>query len=156
MDLTPYYGWIVFIHVLAAFLFAAGHGISVFVAFRIRGESDRARMGALLDLSRGSVNVASLALLVLLVAGILAGIVAQSFDKIWIWASLIGLFVIAGVMTPVGIGYFNRIRVAIGQRTRDMKEGVPDPVPVSDGELAAVLKSNAPEILAVVGGGGFV
>ena len=49
MDLTPYIGWIVFIHVLGAFVFAAGHGVSMFVAFQVRRETDRARMAALLD-----------------------------------------------------------------------------------------------------------
>jgi hypothetical protein len=156
MDLTPYIGWIVFIHVLAAFVFAAGHGVSMFAAFQLRRERDRARMGALLDISGASVLAATIALIVLLVAGILAGVVLQSFGKTWIWVSLILLVVIGGLMTPLGIGYFNRIRIALGMRTRDLKDGDPDPVPASDGELAAILASRRPEQLLLIGGGGFL
>jgi hypothetical protein len=49
MDLTPYVAWIVFAHVLGAFMFAAGHGVSMFVVFQARRERDRGRLGALLD-----------------------------------------------------------------------------------------------------------
>jgi hypothetical protein len=156
VDLTPYIGWIVFVHVLAAFVFAAGHGVSLFVAFQLRREKDRDRMAALLDVSAASLVAAVIGLLVLFIAGILAGIVLQSFGRIWIWASLVGLVVIGGLMTPLGIGYFNSIRMAIGQRTRDLKPGDPDPVPASDAELAAVLASPRPEQLLAFGGGGFV
>jgi len=156
MDLTPYLGWIVFLHVFGAFLFVAGHGISMFAAYRVRAETDRARIGALLDLSAGSLIAASIGLLLLLIGGIIAGIVAGSFGRWWIWISL-GLFiVITGVMTPVGSGYMNRIRAAIGQRTRNLKPSDPDPVPVSDAELATIQASRAPETLLLVGGGGFV
>lgn len=47
MDLTPYLGWIVFLH-LVVFLFAAGHGVSFVAAFRIKQERDPARLRALL------------------------------------------------------------------------------------------------------------
>ena len=45
MDLTPYIRWIVFLHVLGAFMFAAGHGVSMFVAFQVRRETDRGTDG---------------------------------------------------------------------------------------------------------------
>ena len=60
MDLTPYMPWIVFIHVAGAFAFAAGHGVSMFVAFRVRTEPDRARLATLLDLSGTSLGVAGI------------------------------------------------------------------------------------------------
>ena len=156
MDLSPYVRWIVFVHVLAAFVFAAGHGVSVIVAFRVRRERDRARMAAQLDLSQLSVLIATIALVVLFLAGILAGVVLNSWSKTWIWVSLVLLIAIGFAMTPLGIGHFNRIRVALGQRTRDFKEGQPDPVPASDEVLAVALSSRRPELLFVIGAGGFV
>ncbi len=156
MDLTPYIGWIIFVHVLAAFVFAAGHGVSIFAAFQIRRETDHARIAALLDVSALSLAAAGTALVILLVAGILAGIVLQSFGRTWIWASLVLLVVIGGLMTPLGIGHFNRIRSALGQRTRNLKEADPDPVPASDAELAGILASRRPEQLLLIGGGGFL
>jgi hypothetical protein len=156
MDLTPFMPWIVFIHVAAAFVFAAGHGVTMYVAFAVRREKDRTRMATLLDISSWALGSAGIAVLVVFVAGILAGIVAGSWNRAWIWVSL-GLFIAIGVaMTPIGGAWFNKLRVALGQRTRSFKPGDADPVPVSDGALAALQVSNVPEILLAVGGGGFL
>lgn len=156
MDLTPYVRWIVFLHVLGAFAFAAGHGVSMFAAFRLRGERDRARLATLLDLSGASLGLAFIGLLVLLVSGIVAGIVLGSFGRGWIWASLAVLVVVTIFMTPLGSTYYTRIRAALGQRTRGLKPDDPDPTPVSDEELAALLASRRPELLLLIGAGGFV
>lgn len=156
MDLTPYLGWIVFLHVLGAFLFVAGHGVSMFVVFQARKERDRARLGALLDVSGWSIGIATLGMLILLVAGIVAGVVLQSWDKLWIWVSLVLFLVIGFAMTPIGGGYLRGLRVALGQRPRNAKPGDPDPVAMSDSELAALQASNRPELLLAIGGGGFL
>lgn len=156
MDLTPSIGWIVFVHVLGAFAFVAGHGVSMFVAFQIRRERDRQRLEALLDLSGWSLGLAGVGMLVLLVSGILAGIVLGSWDRPWLWISLVLFIVIGGAMTPIGGGYLRRARLALGQRTSNMKASEPDPVPVSDAELDKILESKRPELLLAIGGGGFV
>jgi MFS family permease len=156
MDLTPYSRAIVFLHVLGAFMFVAGHGVSMFVAFNVRRERDRGKLAALLDLSGWSLGVAGIGLLVLLVSGILAGIVLGSFGRLWIWVALVLLVVIGGLMTPVGGAYLGGLRGAIGQRTRNLKPGDPDPVPASDEALAALQASRRPETLLALGAGGFV
>jgi hypothetical protein len=156
MDLTPYIGWILFLHVGGAFAFAAGHGVSIFVAFQVRRERDLGRIGALLDISAASLTAAGIGLLVLLVAGIVAGITLGSFGRAWIWVSLVLLVVIGGVMTPIGGIYFANVRRAIGQRPRNLKPDQPDPVPVSASELAAMLDTRRPELLLLIGGGGFL
>lgn len=156
MDLMPYIKWIVFLHVAGTFMFVAGHGVSMFVAFQLRKERDRARLGALLDLSGWSLGTAGIGLLVLFLSGILAGIVLGSFGKAWIWIALVLFIVIAALMTPVGVKYLTGIRIALGQRTRGLKPADPDPVPASDADLEALLVSRAPETLLLLGGGGFL
>ena len=156
MDLTPWIGWIIFLHVLGAFLFVAGHGVSMFVAFRVRGESDRARMAALLDFSGLALVAAYIGLLLLFVGGIVGGIVLGSWSRAWIWVSLVLFIGIAIAMTPLGISYFNRLRLALGIRTRELKPTDPDPIPASDAALAEILKARNPELLLLVGAGGFV
>jgi hypothetical protein len=156
MDLTPYVGWIVFVHVSGAFAFATGHGVSIYMAFQVRRERDPSRIGALLDISAASLALAGVGLLVLLVAGVVAGIVLGSFGRAWIWVSLVLLVVIGGLMTPIGGIYFANVRRAIGQRTSGMKPDQPDPVPVSAAELAAMLDTRRPELLLLIGGGGFL
>jgi hypothetical protein len=156
MDLTPYIGGIIFLHVLGAFMFVAGHGVSMFVVFQARKERDRARLGALLDLSGTSLGVAGIGLLLVLVAGILAGLVLGSWSKLWIWVSL-GLFLAIGIaMTPIGGTYLRGLRTALGQPARNAKPGDPPLVPATDAELAALQVSKRPEILLATGAGGFV
>lgn len=156
MDLTPYVGWIVFLHVLGAFMFVAGHGVSMFAIFQVRRERDRGRLAALLDLSGMSLGVASLGMLILLISGILAGVVLGSFGKWWIWVSLGLILAIGFAMTPIGGSYLRGLRLAIGQAPRNAKPGDPAPVPVGDDELAALQATRRPEILLLLGAGGFV
>jgi predicted integral membrane protein DUF2269 len=147
---------LVFLHVLGAFMFVAGHGVSMFVVFRARKETDRGRLAALLDLSGWSLAVAGIGMLVLLVGGIWSGIILGSWARLWIWVSLILFVVIGGIMTPVGGAYLRKLRVGLGQPARGAKPGDAPPVPVGDGELAALRASKAPELLLAVGGGGFI
>lgn len=156
MDLLPYLGWIVFLHIAGTFAFVGGHGVSMFVAFQLRRERDRLRLAALLDLSGTSLSTAFIGLLVLFVSGIVAGIALGSFGEAWIWVSLVLLVVIAGTMTPLGTAYFGGVRRALGMRTRALKPTDPDPVPLSDAELASLLESRRPEALLLIGGGGFL
>lgn len=155
MDLTPYLPAIVFVHVASAFAFAAGHGVSMLVGFRLRSERDRTRLATLLDLSGTSLAVAGIGLLVLLVSGILAGIVGGHFGRGWIWASLALFLVVGGLMTPLGGSHFRQVRVGLGQRV-GLKPEEPNPVPLGEPELAALLDTGRAELLALVGVGGFL
>ena len=156
MDFTALQPWLKFLHVAGAFLFVAGHGVSMFVAFRLRGEGDRARMLPLVDLSASSLAVTFGGLLVMFFSGIAAGITGSYFGRGWIWVSLVLLVVVATVMTPLASGHFTRVRRALGQRTRDMKPNDPDPAPLPAEEVAALAAGRWPEVTALVGGGGFV
>jgi hypothetical protein len=62
------YAFVVFLHVIGAFAFVAAHGVSMLTSFQLRGERDRARQGALLELSQLGAGVMYIGLLLLLVA----------------------------------------------------------------------------------------
>jgi hypothetical protein len=156
VNLVPWLPWLVFAHVLGAFLFVLAHGVSAFVAFRVRRERDPARIAALLDLSGASLGLAFVALLLLLVAGIVTGIVKGSFGQAWIWLSIAVLVVVAGAMTPLGSGYYGRIRGAVARQTGAGAGMDPDPSAGGSEELEGLLETRRPEALAVVGGGGFL
>lgn len=153
MDVYP---WLVLTHVVAAFIFILAHGVSAFVTFRVRSEPDRARLGALLDLSASSLGITFMALAVALVAGIAAAIVGGHFAKFWPWAAIIILVVVAGSMTPLATYPLTAIRRGLGQPTKDdTKKGiVPDPL--SDADIAVLRANLRPRLVTAIGLGGLV
>lgn len=150
MDLYP---WLVVTHIVAAFAFVMAHGVSVFVMYRVRREGDRARIAAFVDLSAGSLSLAFISLLIVLIAGIAAAISGDFFSHAWPWVSIGLLVVVGGLMTPLAAIPMNKIRHALGIAIRGDKEA---PVAASDAELAALRASLRPELAAGIGGGGLI
>jgi len=152
MDLTTYLPWLKFAHILGAFLFVGGHGVSMAMALRLRHEREPARMLAILDLSASAIGIATVGMLVLLVAGIADGVVGGYFGRLWIWLALV-IFIGTGfAMTPLASGHFNAIRLALGQRTRQLKATDPDPVPLPIDQTIALAASPRPMQVAAFGG----
>ena len=157
MDLTAWLPLLRVVHVLAAFAFVLIHGASAMVAFKLRGERDRARMQALLELSNAYLNWLYLAFLVLLVAGILAGIAGGYWTsgRYWLWASLGILIAIVIAMYLLATPHFDALRHALGMPTYDdMRKDREPPPPASDEELDRLLGSARPMQAAGVGIGG--
>ena len=151
-----WYPWLVLAHVLGAFGFALGHGVSVHTAFKLREERDRARVETLLDLSQTSLMLLYASLLVLLAAGIAAGFVGGWWGQLWIWTSIGILVVVIAVMYAVGSPYYMGLRKALGRPGYEPKEGEPPPEPMTPDQLAAHLRSTRPLWLAGVGTVGLV
>ena len=157
MDLVPWLPWINLIHVLAAFGFVFVHGVSGLLSLRVRGERDRERIKTMTELSGSFIGWGWITLLVLVLAGAVSGIVAGwwTSGRLWIWASVVVLVVVAGLMTPIGSRYMNSVRHAVGVATfDDLRKKREPPPPASDEELARVLASPQPLIAAAIGVGG--
>lgn len=124
MDLTPYLLWLKFAHILGAFLFVGGHGVSMAMALRLRRERDPARMLAMSSvvplwparLSLGGAMLVVAAWAVLQVAFILGWLhvtdVQQAATGGWAiqagLLALIGLWIagaslLAGAWLPLGV-----------------------------------------------------
>lgn len=146
-----WYPILVLIHVLGAFGFVLGHGVSVHVAVRLRSERDPARVGAMLDLSGVSLATVYLSLLVLLAAGIAAGFVGDHWGRLWIWTSIGVLVLMLGFMYAVASPYYSDLRRAVGQKAYGDKKEAPPPEPVSAEELARRLGSPRPWWLLAIG-----
>lgn len=146
------YPWLVVIHLIGAFAFVAGHGVSMHTSIRLRSERDPARVAALLDLSGASLGLVYIGLLLLLGGGIAAGFVGGHWGRLWIWVSLILLIGVAVFMYVVATPYYASLRRAVGQRAQGDKDDAPPPEPLPTNELAALLVSSRPLLLAVVGG----
>jgi hypothetical protein len=150
------YPWIVLLHVAGAFLFVISHGASAWAVIALRRETDPGRIRALADLSSASLTVMYVGLLLLLVGGVWAGIAGDWFRFGWIWAAL-ALFVAVSVgMYAIATPYFKRLRIALGQRVMGMPKDAPDPLPLVDGEIAAVAAAAPASLLVTVGVGGLL
>lgn len=143
------YDWVVFVHVVAGFAFVAGHGVSAHVAFQLRGERDRARITALLDLSSYSLFLLYGALLVLLAAGILAGFMGGWWAQLWIWVALGLVVVISFSMYVMASPYYAGLRRGLGLKAYGDAKTPAEPL--SDDELARLLSSPRPWWMAAIG-----
>lgn len=145
------YRWLVFVHILAAFLFLLAHGGSANAVFRIRRETERSRLAALLDLSSASLGLGYLSLLVLLAAGIAVGFMGRWWGMGWIWASLLLLILSAVGMYLRSSMPLNRVRKAAGLPYHDGKRAQPAGPPASDGDLRAAATAVRPLESAAIG-----
>jgi hypothetical protein len=155
---VSWHPWIVYAHVLGAFAFAAGHGVAVTMAFRLRSERDPARIAAILDFSLWQVSpksLMSIGFLVLFLSGIAAGFTGGYWGRLWIWVALALLVVITVLMTPMAAGHYNKVRAAIGQRPPRDKSDAPPPAPLPPEQLERLLLAPIPWVLAALGGIGF-
>ena len=149
------YGWIVLLHVLGAFAFVAAHGVSMLTAFQLREERDRARQAALLEASGAGIGLMYIGLLLLLVAGIVAGFMGNHWGRGWIWASLGTLVVVIAVMYAVATPFYGRMRTAAGLPGSADSAAKYKP-PATEADLDQLAASNRPMVLALVGGIGLV
>jgi hypothetical protein len=151
-----WYSWLVLAHVIGAFGFVLGHGVSAHAAIQLRNEREPARVAALLDLSGLSLATTYVSLLVLLAAGIAAAFVGDHWGRLWIWAAIGILVVLLGFMYAVASPYYGDLRRAIGQKAYgDKKEAAP-PEPLDAAALALRLDSARPYWLAAIGTIGLV
>jgi hypothetical protein len=164
-DLAPFHAWIVFVHVLGVFLFLLAHGVSAAVLLRLRAERDPAAVRTLVDLSSRTFLVMGIGAAIWFIAGILAGFSGNYWTSgtLWIWASLLVVVIVGGVMTPLGRSYLDRVRSVLGIEPRGRADqptagraGPPTAGEVDPQALEAAIMSGRPLLLAAIGLGGLV
>jgi len=150
------YPWIVFLHVIGAFGFILAHGASASVSFALRRERNLERIRALLNLSINSYNVMYVSLLLLLVAGIVAGFMGRWWGAGWIWTALGLLIALIVAMSLVGTRYYAQVRKAAGlEYFEAMKTHAPIP-PAAPEEMDRLLAASPAMLVAAMGAGGLI
>jgi hypothetical protein len=151
VDPVDIYPWLVFTHIAGAFVFVLAHGVSAWASLQIDNEHEPTRIRALLELMSTSLAGTYVGLLLLLIAGIWAGISGGHFGRGWVWAALGLLIVIGFAMYAIGTRYYGTLRAAVGLRTMQTPKDAPDPVPVAQAELDAILARSPSRALAGIG-----
>jgi hypothetical protein len=146
------YRFWVFVHLVGVFGFLLAHGTSALVAIRLRKEREVERIGALLELSSGSLLVLYISLLLLLLAGIVAGFQGHWWGFGWIWTALGVLIAAMFAMYGLASLYYNRVRVAAGVQTYDQRrKGIQPGSPVPADEIDRLLRSPQPFVVMATG-----
>jgi hypothetical protein len=122
------------LHILGVLGFVMFHGVSIWVAFRLRKERDRMRIAELLQFSGSSVQGMYVSLGLLLLFGVIAGFAGHWWGSWWIWLALLILLGMVGEMSAVAGPYYRRVKEAVEVRP----SGVPRR---SDEELEEILRS---------------
>lgn len=142
------YQALVFVHLVGVVVMAVAHGVSIFAAFRVRGESDPGIVAAVLGMSKTAVLLLYVGFLLMAVGGFGAAWQAGVLLAPWTIASYVVLVVVIAVMYTVATPFYVRVReMASGQATG----GAPDAE-----AMQAALATRRPEILAAVGGIGAI
>jgi hypothetical protein len=124
------------LHLLGAFGFVAAHGATAAVTFKLRSETDPARVRAMLDLSRATRSVMYVSFVALLGAGVALGFVGAWWWAGWIWTSLAVFAVLFLAAFPLAVPYFRALR-------RTLEPGSEDPE-----EMRRLLRGSRPLVLA--------
>jgi len=157
MELIWLKPWLALVHELSLFAFLMAHGTSVFVALRLRSETDHERIARGLELSGMSSPAMFLALLALLASGILSGIVGGwwTSGQLWIWVSVALLVALVVLMYALPVRHLNAVRHALGRPTyADVRKGRQPPLPAGEAEVTALLASPLPLYTAAISFGG--
>jgi hypothetical protein len=83
------YNWMLWLHILFAFLFFFVHGVSMATAFLLPKEKDLKRMSMLLDLPNITIVPMAVSMLGLLVTSVYMGGAAQWWGRGWWGASFL-------------------------------------------------------------------
>lgn len=144
-----YYSWVLYAHIASAMLLLASHGVSVVVMYRIRRERDRTKILTLVTLSGETILPMYIAIGLIVITGVLAGLEIDSFSHWWVWAAIVILLVTIGLMSAIAKPYFTKVKAACEVRP----SGVPR---VSDEELGEILGSSTAHVISAVGLGGLL
>lgn len=150
------YRVVVAVHVFSVFVFLFSHGTSASVAFKLRGERNREKVAALLELSSMASVGTYVGLLAVLVTAFIMAWLGEWFGAAWFWTALVVFFVISIPMTPMAARHFTEVRRSMGVKgppggPKSLREPRP---PMTDEELDAELSALKPWGLTLLGFGG--
>ncbi len=145
--------WLIFIHVLAAIAFFLFHGVSAVMAFRVRRESDLARIRALLDLSQTTLPLMAISFGLLGLTGITLPFLVHIWNMGYIWVSIaliLGVFIYMAVFNET---HYKRLRRMVGLPYLIGNKSYPAEAPCSPQEVESFIKGMNLAPLALAGFG---
>ena len=149
--LTILIRWLIFLHVLAALTFYMAHGASATMAFKVRKETDFARIRAMLDLSNSTMIMMFLSFAVMALTGLIMPFMIHIWNRGYIWVSIVLMLFVAIYMAVFIVTHYMELRRLVGLPYRKGSKELPAEPPSSPEEVAALLKKTSVTGLIVVG-----
>ena len=143
--------WLIFLHVLSAITFFLAHGASAAMTFRVRKETDFARIRAMLDLSWSTMILMGVSFLVMGLTGIILPFLIHIWDKVWIWASIVLMLFVFIYMAVFNETRYKQLRRLVGLPYMQGGKELPAEPPSSPEEVAALLNKTGVTGLVIVG-----
>ena len=143
--------WLIFLHVLAALTFFLAHGTSAAMAFKIRKETDFARIGAMLDLSWSTMILMGISFVVMGLIGIILPFLIHIWNRGYIWASIVLMLFVFIYMGIFNETHYKQLRRLVGLPYRKWSKELPAEPPSSPEEVSTLLKKTSVTGLVVVG-----
>lgn len=135
------YSWLVFLHLVGVVLFAISHGVSAWMAFRIRRDHRSDVVASHLAASEISKGPLYGGLLLIAIGGLGAAWTQGWLLDAWAIGSYVVLAIVLAVMYSVASPYYGGLRQLVGDGT-----GL-----IDQAELDRALDSRRPDILVTVG-----
>jgi hypothetical protein len=136
---------------LAALTFYMAHGASATMAFKVRKETDFARIRAMLDLSNSTMITMGMAFLVMGLTGLILPFMIHIWNRGYIWVSIVLMLFVAIYMAVFNETSYKELRRLVGLPYRKGSKELPAEPPSSPEEVAALLKKTSVTGLVVVG-----
>lgn len=143
--------WLVFFHILAALTFFLAHGASAAMAFKVRKETDFARIRAMLDLSWSTMVLMGVSFLVMGLTGIILPFLIRIWNRGYIWLSIVLMLIAFTYMAMFNEKHYKQLRRMVGLPYRKGNKQLPAESPASPEEVAALLKKTSTTSLVVTG-----
>jgi hypothetical protein len=142
------YNWLVFLHILFAFLFILAHGVHAAAMLKFRGEPDPEKLLTFFNIVPDIKYVRYLTI-AMGVFGLAAAYIAGWLTKAWVWGSLIIFLVLAWIMYRYGAGHYGRIWNATQRLIESKKTGLD--LPAAQGEFDAARNASNTMLVSIVG-----
>jgi len=143
--------WLIFLHILSALTFFMAHGTSAAMAFKVRRETDFARIRAMLDLSLSTMIIMAISFLIMGLTGIILPFLIHIWNKGYIWASIVLMLFVFVYMVIFNETSYKKLRRLVGLPYRVKSKELPAEAPASPDEVAALLNKTSITGLVVVG-----
>jgi hypothetical protein len=145
--------WLVFIHVLSVITFFLAHGSSAAMMFKLRSETDFARIRALLDFSISYGNVVIISFLGIGITGLIMPFLIHIWNQVWIWLSIVLILFVFFYMFWFDERSYKPLRKLVGLPYRSHGKIHPAESPASPEEIVDHIKSINIAPLIIVGYG---